>query len=170
MQSVLREKLIARAGKLLARKGYSRAALEERLRGLASPAEVASVLDRLEELALLDDAHYAYNFALQRLQRELWGPRRVIGDLIDRKVAPAVADAALTRVLDEVPEDDILDGYLQRHSSKRGWPKDRREIARLIAHLERRGFTRDLVYRSLRAKVDGLEWRRFEAGDRIADQ
>ena len=171
MEGERHNKLMARAGRLLARRGFSRGDLRERLlRGAASEAEVDAVLDRLSALDLLNDARYAYNFAFQRLHRELWGPRRVLEDLRGRKVAPADADHALARALEEVPESNVLDGYLERRSSKRGWPGNRREIARLVAHLDRRGFARDLIYRALRQKVGGVEWRRFEAGDGSADQ
>ena len=122
METERQKKLMAQAGRLLARRAHSRAELGERLARLAEPGEVDQVLDHLVELRLLNDANYAYNLSLHRLTREGWGPLRVRRELIERRVEPATADEALARVLDETGEETILKRYLVRYAGRRGWP------------------------------------------------
>jgi regulatory protein len=158
-------KLMEKAGRLLARRAYARGELAQRLARAADAEAVAAVLDRLAQLGLLNDANYAYNFGFQRVAREGWGARRVRGDLIARRVEPEVADAALARVFEAVGEEESLAAYLDRYSRKRGWPSDRPGIRRLVMHLERRGFPDEVIYRSLRRRIDSTAWRQFESGD-----
>ena len=165
METELHKKLMAQAGKLLARRAYSRAELGERLARLAESDEVDRALDHLVELRLLNDANYAYNLSLHRLTREGWGPLRVRRELIERRVEPATADEALARVLDETGEETILKRYLVRYAGRRGWPGDRRRIQRLVLHLERRGFSAEQVHRALRDEIGTEAWRRFETGE-----
>ena len=165
METELSKILLVRAGKLLARRSYSRGELGQKLAGLADTADVEAVLDRLAELRLLNDADYAYNFVSYRLTREGWGPLRIRRELLERRVAPNLVDAALERVLDEAGEEAALKVYLARHAGKRGWPTDRKRIQRLVLHLERRGFTPEKVRRTLRQEIGADAWQRFETGE-----
>jgi regulatory protein len=165
MQDESHGRLMARSGRLLGRRAYGRAELGLRLAPLGEPAEVEAVLDRLEALGLLNDAGYAYDFGLHRLTREGWGPRRIRRELIERRVAPEVVDAALARLASEIGEEEALAAYLRRWTAKHAWPADRRAGRRLVAHLGRRGFSGDVIHRSLRRVLDVRTWHLIESGD-----
>ena len=55
--------LMKKAGALLARRAYTRGELRDRLVKTSGETPVESILDRLEQLNLLNDAAYAYNLA-----------------------------------------------------------------------------------------------------------
>src|SRR4051812_50193208 len=71
----VRERVLDAAGKALARRALSRAALAERLADVASPEVCQAVLDDLERLGYVDDEALALSLAEQRLASG-WGPGR----------------------------------------------------------------------------------------------
>src|SRR5687768_10744837 len=115
MAQAVSKKLMSRAGNLLGRRSYSRGELARKLLKLADPPEVETVLDRLEELDLLNDSKYAYNFAFYRLRECGWGPLRVRHALLNRQVAADLVESALNRVFQEHGEGPMLEGYLDRY-------------------------------------------------------
>ena len=70
MEEDFHQALMRRAGSLLRRRAYGRAELAEKLSRFAGPDDLRGVLDRLQELDLLNDARYAYNLAFQRLTED----------------------------------------------------------------------------------------------------
>ena len=157
--------LMARAQAMLARRPYCRAELRRRLEPLAPRDEIESLLDRLEELRLLNDATYAYNFAFYRLGGRGYSPERVRRELEKRGVRASAVESALSSVLAERTEAEILADYLGRRAAKRGLPADRRSIEGLVRHLRRKGFGRETIYRLLREQIPGAAWDSFEPGD-----
>lgn len=157
--------LMTRAGRLLSHRPYSRGELRQRLARLAEQERVEEALNRLEELNLLNDSDYAYNFALCRMKQDGWGPLKVLQSLQRREVAPALAESAIDRIRQENGEDALLREYVDRHCRKIGLPRDLRGIHRLISHLQRRGFREETIFKALREKIPAVAWRRFETGD-----
>jgi regulatory protein len=161
----LHSRLFNKAGALLSRRPYSRGELRLKLATEESPEAVEAVLDRLQELRLLNDAQYAYNFALCRLNNEGWGPIKVKDALLRRHVDPPTADSAIERVHEETNERVLLEQHLQKYFRKHSLPADRRGVARLISNLRNRGFRQNVVYDSLRRLIPASVWSRFEPGE-----
>lgn len=157
--------LFQKAGRLLARRAYSRGELRERLLRAAEPARVDEVLDRLEALRLLNDAEYAYNFAAQRIRLEAWGPLKVEQALERRRVPPDVIAAALERVDAELSEGAALETYVEKCCRAAGMPRDRKEIHRLIQRLRRRGFHDEIIRSVLKKRIPAAAWRHFDTGE-----
>jgi regulatory protein len=89
-----RERALGAAGRALARRPLSRAALAARLVRVA-PADVAeAVVDDLARLGYVDDEALALALAEQRLARG-WGPARVAADLERLAVSDAAARAGM---------------------------------------------------------------------------
>ncbi len=165
MEEDFHQALMRRAGSLLRRRAYSRAELAEKLSRFAGPDDLRGVLDRLQELDLLNDARYAYNLAFQRLTEDGWGPLKVREALQARKLASELIEAALERIRQEVGFEPILTNYLDRHCRRSGIPSDPKGIQRLFQHLRRRGFPDDQIYNVLRRNTPGQAWHRFESGE-----
>ncbi len=154
--------LLRKAGNLLARRAYSRGELHGRLINLADPADLEKVLDRLEELGLLNDTDYAYNFASSRIREKSWGPVRIYQALLRRKVPAHVVERTLERIRSETGERTLLETYLERYWRTRDRPRNRAELKRLIGHLSRRGYADELIIDALRRAVPAKAWRSFE--------
>jgi regulatory protein len=161
----LHKKLLNRAGIFLSRRPYSRGELAAMLLKMARPELVEPVLDRLEQLKLLNDAEYAYNFAFNQLKHKGWGPVRVHQNLLLRKVPPELVESTLNSIRATLSDREVLEGYLERHCRRKPLPVDPRGIAGLVSHLRRRGFLEETIIQTLRQKVPSAVWERFETGE-----
>jgi SOS response regulatory protein OraA/RecX len=158
-------KLMRTAGSLLAHRAYSRGELKERLAARGESQEIDSVLDRLEQLNLLNDADYAYNSASRWVRKEGWGPLRVYQLLISRKVPAQLADEAIAKVRREISDIDALEAFLGRRFRTRRLPEDRKGIRKLISSLQRQGFPEEVIRTVLRKRIPPAKWQGFETGD-----
>jgi SOS response regulatory protein OraA/RecX len=159
------KKLLQKAGRLLARRAYSRGDLEMKLRRQADEDVTQAVLARLQELNLLNDEQYAYNFAHCRMRQDGWGPVKVLYALLRHGVASHVAESAIERVRVEAGDGTLLLQYLEGFCARHGMPQDRRTIQKLVSRLRRRGFQEEVIYEVLRQKIPAAAWQRFETGD-----
>ena len=166
MEADLHKRLMERAGALLRRRAHSRGELSLKLSEFAGSEDVEKTLDRLQELDLLNDARYAYNFALHRLTETGWGPLKVSEALRFRKLSTELIESVLEKIGREIGFEPILTNYLERHCRKIGLPSDRKNIHRLFQHLQRRGFAEEHIYSVLRRKVPAEAWHDFENAPR----
>jgi regulatory protein len=165
LEAELHKKLMNRAGRLLACRAYSRGELKQRLARLAGVTEVEAVLDRLEQVGILDDAAYARSTASFQMTQQGWGPIRVLHFLIRHQIAHSVAESAIEDVHQRVSDRTILGEYLERHFRKNEIPADRRGILKLVAHLRRRGFHDQTIYATLREIIPPASWRTYSMGE-----
>ena len=156
-----------KAGALLARRPYSRAELQERLARFAGELPIDAVLDRLEQLNLLNDAEYAYNFAFCHMKQDGWGPNKIQHSLLRRHVEQKTIEAAIQRATDELGCETTIERYAQEYFSKKGLPADLKTLRRAIAHLGQRGFDEDSIMSVLRRMIPAKLWHRFETGESI---
>ena len=164
MDAELQKLLLKKAGALLARRSYSRGELGDKLARYAEGSQVEPVLDRLEQLNLLNDADYAYNFALCRIQ-EGWAPAKVHSSLLRRKIGQKTVERALERAQSEPASESSLASFVQMHCRKKGLPASPREVRRLISYLLRRGYDEETVLDTLRQTLPQTVWNRFDTGE-----
>ncbi len=163
MDDELRSTLMKKAGAILARRACSRGELRDRLAKIAGDIPVEEVLDHLEQVNLLNDREYAYNFALQRTRQEGWGPAKVLDSLLRRHVEPEIAESALTRVRDEVDQASILEDYARKYFGKS--VPDAKRVRKLIANLHQRGFAEDSILDALKRVIPSALTQRYETGE-----
>lgn len=154
-----------KAGALLARRSYSKGELRAKLQKFGEDEEVEKALSHLEDLGLLNDAEYAYNFAFCRIREMAWGPAKVHHSLIRRHVAPHLAESAIDRVHREISEELVLSQYLDKFGKRNGLPGDRRAIQKLVSHLRSRGFQEDRIWNALRERIPAAAWRSYDTGE-----
>ena len=166
MDTETHKMLLKKAGAFLARRAYSRDDLREKLSGLARDVEIEAALERLEQLNLLNDADYAYNFALHRIRQQGWSPTKVQNALLRHRVGMPVIECAFERMRNEVGDQAIiLLEYIQKHSAKKGLPSDLKGIRKLIVHLRQRGFDDENILSALRRIIPAAALQPFETGD-----
>jgi regulatory protein len=122
--------------RMLARRDFPRAVLEERLvRAGADAAEVGRTLDELERLGYLSDTRFAQMLVAQKAAR--FGKRAIAHAMRAKRVEPSAARSAL----------DALAGTDELELARAVWarrfrtgPNDERERARQIRFLIARGY------------------------------
>jgi regulatory protein len=165
MNETIQKMLMQKAGIFLARRSYSRGELQDKLLEFAEKEQVAIALDRLENLKLLNDAEYAYNFVLCRIERQRWGPSKVRNSLLKRHVNQTDIDVAMERIESEGTTEFSLDFYIKQYCSKKGRPSSLKEIRKIISHLHRHGFEEEDIFRVLKEAVPDLDLQSFETGE-----
>ncbi len=159
------KKVMNKAGRLLARGAYSRGQLREKLAPLGELQQIESVLDRLEQLNLLNDAEYAYNSASRWIKQDGFGPRKIYHLLRRRQISAATAGAAVERVIREIDEAGALRNYLALRCRTHPLPENRKAIHKLFRSLQRRGFSQDAVWEVLKEAIPRAAWQEFDRGE-----
>ena len=136
--------------KSLAGRAHSAGELREKLRRRAErAADVDDVLARLKGHGYLDDRRFAESFAAARLTGEKFGRTRVLRDLRQRRVAPALAERTVREVYADVNEEALIEDWIRR--KYRLAPRDSlfqedKDLAAAYRRLLRAGFrTGDIV-------------------------
>ncbi|WP_380162480.1 regulatory protein RecX [Kineococcus sp. R86509] len=131
----------------------SRAQLAEKLAAKDVPAEVAvEVLDRFEEVGLVDDKTFAEGWVHSRSSGR--GRRALAQELRMKGVDDETAAEAL-EVVDDASQIEAAQAMVQRKvGAMRGLERAVRE-RRLFAMLARRGFPSDVVVRVVREEIQG---------------
>jgi regulatory protein len=110
-----REALMEYAGRALAARSQSVSELRTRLRRRAERAEdVDAVIAYLKESGYANDQRFAGSFADWRLENQGMGKARVMRDLMARRVAPAVAKAAVEAAYKNSDEVALIDAFLAK--------------------------------------------------------
>ena len=119
--AVRKPKLLDRDGlyeyalRTLGGRAYSLGELREKLRRRAAAVEdIDGVLARLKDAGYLNDRRFADNYAAARLENQGFGKGRVLRDLRQHRVAPALAEQAVQRAFQDTDEVTLIESFLAR--------------------------------------------------------
>ena len=149
-----REGLWNYALKVLGGRAHSIGELREKMkRRTEKPEDVEHVLARLKESKYLDDQRFAEGFATARLTNEGLGKTRVIQDLRQRRVAPALAEKTVGEVYQEVDESALIEEWIRRKYRsvpREGLFQEEKDLASAYRRLVRAGFRTGEIVRALK--------------------
>ena len=132
----------------------SRAQLEDKLAAKDAPPDVVQrVLDRFEEVGLVDDVVYAEMLVRSQHAGRGLGRRALAHELRRKGVDDEVAREALEQVDADDEEQTARALVARRLPATRGLPRDKR-IARLAGMLARKGYPGGLAMRVVREALD----------------
>jgi regulatory protein len=158
------EALMNFALRALSARALSTSELQERLRKrAASPGDVDSVITKLKEAGYLDDRRFAESFANARKENQGFGRMRVIRDLRQRRVAPGLAEKAVSQVFADSDETELITRYLERKYRSvelTGYLAEDKNLASAFRRLRHAGFGAAASIRVLKryaAKAEELE-------------
>jgi regulatory protein len=140
--------------KILAGRACSAGELREKLRRRAQRAgDVDDALTRLKGHGYLNDHRFAEAFAAARLSNEKLGSARVLRDLRQRRVAPALAESTVRKVYQEVDETALIEDWIRRRyrlAGREGLFSEDKDLAKAYRRLLRAGFRSGEIVRSLK--------------------
>lgn len=132
----------------------TRAQLRETLAKRDVPEEVAErVLDRFEEVHLVDDAQYAEMWVRSRHRGRGLARRALAHELRERGVAPELTDSALER-LDPEEEIETARSLIRRKLATTGRLDEDARMRRAVGMLARKGYPAGLALRLTREELD----------------
>lgn len=174
-QTLEGEALWSFALKLLGGRAHSTGELREKLRRRAARlGDVDDVLARLKDHGYLNDQRYAESYAAARLANEKLGRMRVLQDLRQRRVAPAVAERAARQVYQDVNEEALIEDWIRRKyrlASREHLFQEDKDLAAAYRRLLRAGFRTGDIVRVLKRfarNPDLLD--SFEPPEELAEQ
>lgn len=148
------EALWSYALKALGGRAYSTGELREKLRRRAAKAgDVDDVLARLKQDGYLDDRRFAEHYAAARLANDRFGRGRVIHDLRQRRVAPALAEKTVGEVYEDVDEQKLIEEWIRRKyraAPREGLFEEEKDLAQAYRRLLRAGFRTGEILRALK--------------------
>jgi len=134
----------------LMRRAYSvfemRRYLEQRSE---NPSVARLVLARLQREKLLDDPHYAREFARSRARSRRQGRHRIIRELRIRGLSDANIEDAITETFAETDESAVVRKLIERRLRASRGVRDAKKLASLYRTLLRAGFDAQLIRREL---------------------
>ncbi|MHA7263373.1 regulatory protein RecX [Arthrobacter sp. TMN-37] len=121
------------------------------------PEAAAAVLDRFEEVQLIDDAEFARMWVRSRSATRSLARSSLKRELADKGVDPALAEDALAQVSDD-DERDAARELIQRKLRPGADLSDRaardKEIRRLVSMLARKGYAPGLAFALVKDALD----------------
>ncbi len=163
------------AARLLAGRAQSAGEIREKLhRRAAHAGDVDVVMGRLREIGYLNDRKFAENFATARVENEGLGSARVLRDLRQHRVAPAIAEGAVKRAYGDKDETSLIEIFLRRKYRGKDLGvllSDRNQLAGAYRKLRYAGFSGAASIRVLKryaaegAQLDALEDEPDEPGE-----
>lgn len=141
----------------IARRPLSRRDLEQKLLSWeATEEEAQEICDRFQELALLNDEHFAR--ALVRNQQEKgYGPQRIKQALFAHGIPRDLWDQALEELEEEDQQEAIYRFLSQKFRHLQGESPDQKQLKKVSDALARRGFSWDEIRSGLLAFTQDLE-------------
>jgi regulatory protein len=153
--------------KLLGGRAQSTGELRDKLHRRAERVEdVDEILSRLKQAGYLDDKRYAESYATSRLSGEKFGRTRVVRDLRQHRVAPALAESTVEKVYQGVDEVALIEEWVRRKyrtATREGLFADRKDLGSAYRRLTHAGFRSGEILKVLKrfAKdpdlLDGFE-------------
>ncbi len=158
------EALYAYALRALGARAHASGELRMKLARRAEREEdVDAVLARLKERGYLNDRQFAESFSTWRLENEGFGKTRVIQDLRKRRVAPKLAEQAVSKVYAATDEPALIEEFLRRKFRGRALDEylaEPKHLAAAYRRLRAAGFGSGNVIRVLKrfaAEAERLE-------------
>jgi len=132
----------------------SRAELAKKLASKFVPDDVATtLLDRFEQVGLIDDAAFAHEWVTQRHEGKGLARRALAQELRRKGIDDEVARAALDAVEDE-DEVEAARLLVQRKLRSMRGLEQQAAIRRLVGMLARKGYSSSVSYRVVREELD----------------
>lgn len=137
----------------------TRSELAEKLRKRNVPQEIATrLLDRFEEVGLIDDAAFAQEWIAQRQSGRGLARRALAVELKRKGLDDEIAQSALGEIDRDAEEEAAREQIRRKLRSMKGLDSDR-ATRRLVGMLARKGHSSGVAYRIVREELEvaGLE-------------
>lgn len=122
-------------------------------RRAAHISDIEPVIQRLLELGYLNDQRFAGMYATIRVENDGFGRARVLHDLRARRIAPNLAEEAVSQAFGDKDEQEMVSAFIERRMpavAVGGHTGDERRLAAAYRKLRRAGFSSGAILTVLR--------------------
>jgi SOS response regulatory protein OraA/RecX len=115
--------------------------------------DIEPVIQRLFELGYLNDQRFAGMYATIKVENDGFGRARVLHDLRARRIAPKLAEEAVSQVFGDKDEQEMVNAFMERRMPAivaGAHAGDDHKLAAAYRKLRRAGFSSGAVLTALR--------------------
>ncbi len=148
------------AYRLLSYRMRSTAELKNRLLKKGFPLEnIDRLIEKLKHKNYLNDAEFAWTFAVEKVKSKRIGPRALRSELLPHQLPDELLNRTIEKVFHQYSVQELIRKNLVKKKIQKGKVLPVSESKRLVQFLQRKGFTWDLIQPVL------LEWGILDNGN-----
>ena len=124
-----------------------------------SPPVIQKTLDYLTELNYVDDHRFALQWCQYKINKNKLGKNRLYFELLGKGVNKETIEGILNTLYEENPEMELAAQCARKKWITLKSFEEKKKKRLLVQNLQRKGFSSDIIYQSLRtlAKSSGIE-------------
>ena len=118
---------------------------------------IQQTLDYLTELNYINDQQFALQWSQFKIKKNKIGRSRLYMELSSKGIDKAIIKKTLNAIYEDNPEKDLAEQCARKKwVSLKGIEKEKKK-QRLVQFLQRKGFSSDIIYQSLKTLTDSFD-------------
>lgn len=122
-----------------------------------TPSIIQETLQVLAELNYINDQRFAMEWGRSRVERKKFGKKRLRHELSAKGISSPIIETTLDSLYDSNPEQDLALACASKKLASLHGLEPEKKTRRLAQFLQRRGFSTDIIYETLKATNHGGE-------------
>ena len=111
---------------------------------------IQTILQELEKLNYINDHRFAMEWGRWRVEVKQFGKKRLQHELLAKGISSSIIKTALANLYDSHPEQDLALACANKKLASLHGLEPKKKSRRLIQYLQRRGFSQDIIYETLK--------------------
>ena len=118
---------------------------------------IQQTLDYLTELNYINDQRFALQWGQFKFNKNKIGKSRLHMELLSKGIDEAIIEKSLNAIYEDNPEKDLAEQCARKKwVSLKGIEKEKKK-RRLVQFMQRRGFSSDIIYQSLKILTESID-------------
>jgi regulatory protein len=114
---------------------------------------IQTILQELEKLNYINDHRFAMEWGRWRVEVKQFGKKRLQHELLAKGISSSIIKTALANLYDSHPEQDLALACANKKLASLHGLEPKKKSRRLIQYLQRRGFSQDIIYETLKVST-----------------
>ena len=123
-----------------------------------APSVIQKTLQDLAKLNYINDQRFAMEWGRSRIEEKKFGKERVRNELSAKGVANHIIETTLNSLYNSHPERDLAQACVSKKLASLRGLEPEKKTRRLVQYLQRRGFSADIIYETLRISARELQY------------
>ncbi|MBT3511223.1 MAG: regulatory protein RecX [Nitrospina sp.] len=122
-----------------------------------APSVIQKTIQYLVSLNYINDQRFAMEWGRSRIENKKFGKERVRQELFTKGIASNIIEIALDTLYDANPEKDLALACASKKLASLHGLEPEKKTRRLAHYLQRRGFSADIIYETLKISTTNNE-------------
>ena len=122
-----------------------------------SHSVIQQTLDYLTELNYINDQRFALQWGQFKINKNNIGRNRLYMELSGKKINKAIIEKTLNTIYANYPEKDLAAKCARKKWDSLKGVETEKKKRRLVQFMQRRGFSSDIIYQSLKTLIESID-------------